>query len=195
MHSAPQDANCSTPPTATRVPRPRLACRSSALSGFDADAIELGNGIGSTSDGSAPPETLHKGQSSRLPLRHHCASPRDRFRHGGGWRGSPSAGRGGSAGWGSDGRKCDCRFGRDSRSRLLDRRALSYRPGATVSGGVGLGESCLVAARPILSGETILAEIIAARRPAVGLSPVLHWDLLGPVAMRDYDADKTLELP
>lgn len=51
----------------------------------------------------------------------------------------------------------------------------------------------LVAARPIRRGETITAEMIACKRPAVGLSPLGYWDLLGRQAGRDYAADEALD--
>jgi N-acetylneuraminate synthase len=51
----------------------------------------------------------------------------------------------------------------------------------------------LVAARPLRKGELLTADMIAAKRPGDGLSPMEMWRLIGRAASRDYEADEQLE--
>lgn len=51
----------------------------------------------------------------------------------------------------------------------------------------------LVAARPIGKGEHFTLEMIAAKRPGDGLSPMDVWSLIGRPANRDFDVDEQLE--
>jgi N-acetylneuraminate synthase len=51
----------------------------------------------------------------------------------------------------------------------------------------------LVAARPVSKGEPFTADMITAKRPGDGLSPMEAWSLIGRVASRDFDADEQLE--
>ena len=51
----------------------------------------------------------------------------------------------------------------------------------------------LVAARPISKGEQFTAEMITAKRPGDGMSPMNTWNLIGRVAKRDFETDEQLE--
>jgi len=51
----------------------------------------------------------------------------------------------------------------------------------------------LVAARALRAGETFGPDTLAAKRPAVGLSPLLAWDLYGRPARRAYAADESID--
>jgi len=51
----------------------------------------------------------------------------------------------------------------------------------------------LVAARPIVRGERLNAEMLASKRPGSGVSPLLLWDLVGRVATRDYAVDEVID--
>lgn len=51
----------------------------------------------------------------------------------------------------------------------------------------------LVAARPIRRGEHFTAEMLGAKRPGHGVSPMDTWDFVGRVATRDYDRDDLIE--
>ncbi len=57
----------------------------------------------------------------------------------------------------------------------------------------GVARKSIVAARPIRKGEVLLNDMLTAKRPGTGISP-MQWDLLiGRSAQRDYDADEALE--
>jgi N-acetylneuraminate synthase len=51
----------------------------------------------------------------------------------------------------------------------------------------------LVAARAIGMCEPFAAEMLTAKRPGTGLSPMLYWDMLGKPASRDYAIDEAIE--
>lgn len=51
----------------------------------------------------------------------------------------------------------------------------------------------LVAARPIRKGEVFTADMILAKRPGSGLSPMEAWSLVGRTAGRDYLTDEQIE--
>jgi N-acetylneuraminate synthase len=51
----------------------------------------------------------------------------------------------------------------------------------------------LVAARPVSKGERFTADMITAKRPGDGLSPMEAWSLIGRAASRDFDIDEQLE--
>jgi N-acetylneuraminate synthase len=51
----------------------------------------------------------------------------------------------------------------------------------------------LVAARRVSKGERFTADMITAKRPGDGLSPMEAWSLIGRPASRDFDIDEQLE--
>jgi N-acetylneuraminate synthase len=50
----------------------------------------------------------------------------------------------------------------------------------------------IVAARPIHSGEMFELDMLAAKRPGNGVSPMRVWDLIGRIADRDYETDELI---
>jgi N-acetylneuraminate synthase len=48
----------------------------------------------------------------------------------------------------------------------------------------------LVAARDIRRGEVFTADMLAAKRPGSGISPLQFWDVVGTPAVRDFAADE-----
>lgn len=57
---------------------------------------------------------------------------------------------------------------------------------------IAVARKCLVAARPILAGETFTMENVAVKRPGTGISPMEIWDLIGKAAPRAFAADETI---
>lgn len=51
----------------------------------------------------------------------------------------------------------------------------------------------VVAARAISRGERYGADMLTAKRPGRGVSPMEHWNLLGRVAARDYAPDEAID--
>lgn len=51
----------------------------------------------------------------------------------------------------------------------------------------------LVAARSISAGEPLVPDLLIAKRPGTGLSPMHYWDMLGQPATRDYAIDEAIE--
>lgn len=58
---------------------------------------------------------------------------------------------------------------------------------------IPIARRALVAACPIRKGEALSADNLTAKRPAIGLSPMTFWDLLGTEASRDYAADEPIQ--
>jgi N-acetylneuraminate synthase len=58
---------------------------------------------------------------------------------------------------------------------------------------IPIARRSLVAARAIRKGEIFAADMIDAKRPGGGLSPMLAWSLLGTPARRDYGIDEMLD--
>ncbi|MBS0366241.1 MAG: N-acetylneuraminate synthase [Proteobacteria bacterium] len=52
----------------------------------------------------------------------------------------------------------------------------------------------VVAARHIQRGEILVADMLAAKRPARGISPMDIWSILGRAATREYRPDEPIEL-
>ncbi len=50
----------------------------------------------------------------------------------------------------------------------------------------------LVAARHIRAGEVLQLDMLAAKRPGDGLSPLCLWDTIGLIASRDYEPDEPI---
>lgn len=66
-------------------------------------------------------------------------------------------------------------------------------PSAVELGNRRVGRRGLVAARAIARGQPLEVEMLAAKRPARGASPMAMWDLVGRPATRDYVADEPIE--
>lgn len=58
---------------------------------------------------------------------------------------------------------------------------------------ISIARRSVVAARAIGVGESLVADMLAAKRPGTGLSPMEYWDLLGQAAHRDYAIDEAIE--
>lgn len=57
-----------------------------------------------------------------------------------------------------------------------------------------LARRSLVAAKPVAAGEIFDAATLTAKRPADGLSPMAHWDVVGCTASRTYAIDEVIDL-
>ncbi len=51
---------------------------------------------------------------------------------------------------------------------------------------------CLVATQPIAAGEPLSLELLTAKRPAEGLSPMVAWDLVGRPAVVSFAPDEVI---
>jgi N-acetylneuraminate synthase len=58
---------------------------------------------------------------------------------------------------------------------------------------LAIARRSLVAARPIRSGEIFAADMLTAKRPGLGISPMEEWSLIGRHASRDYAADEMID--
>jgi len=58
---------------------------------------------------------------------------------------------------------------------------------------IAVARRSLVAARAIGVGEPFIADMLTAKRPGTGLSPMRYWDVLGKPAPRDYAIDEAIE--
>lgn len=68
------------------------------------------------------------------------------------------------------------------------------RPSASELKNKPIARKSLVAARRIHAGERFSAENLAAKRPGTGISP-MQWDeVIGRVAVRDFDPDELIDL-
>lgn len=68
------------------------------------------------------------------------------------------------------------------------------RPSASELKNKPIARKSLVAARHIRAGERFSAENLAAKRPGTGISP-MQWDeVIGRVAVRDFNIDELIEL-
>ncbi len=68
------------------------------------------------------------------------------------------------------------------------------RPSASELKNKPIARKSLVAARHIRAGERFSAENLAAKRPGTGISPMQWDDVIGRVAVRDFDTDELIEL-
>jgi N,N'-diacetyllegionaminate synthase len=57
-----------------------------------------------------------------------------------------------------------------------------------------IARKSIVAARDIRAGEIINADMLAAKRPGDGISPMRWFDLIGSRAIRDFAADDQMEI-
>lgn len=67
------------------------------------------------------------------------------------------------------------------------------RPAKDEVPNIPLGRRSLVAARRLCKGEILQAQDVAYKRPAVGLSPMAYWDVLGRPVPSDTDTDEPLK--
>jgi sialic acid synthase SpsE len=67
------------------------------------------------------------------------------------------------------------------------------RPVAAELPNIGIARRSIVAARRIEAGQTLTADMLTAKRPGHGLSPMRTWDLIGRRASRAYEADELIE--
>lgn len=66
---------------------------------------------------------------------------------------------------------------------------------AAEQGNLAIARRALVATRAIRRGETLTPDMMTAKRPADGLSPMRQWRLIGTTAQRDYAPDDALDAP
>lgn len=66
-------------------------------------------------------------------------------------------------------------------------------PAASERKNIPVARRSLVAAQPISKGEILTPEMLTAKRPGDGLSPLRFWDLLGTPANSDYDLDEKID--
>ena len=52
----------------------------------------------------------------------------------------------------------------------------------------------IVAAKPIKSGDVLTEDNITVKRPGIGLSPMMWYDVIGTNAIRDFDEDEFIEI-
>lgn len=69
------------------------------------------------------------------------------------------------------------------------------QPAAAELGNREIARRALVATRSIVRGEILTADMMTAKRPADGLSPMQQWRLIGTTAQRDYAPDDALYAP
>src|SRR5690606_30989855 len=69
----------------------------------------------------------------------------------------------------------------------------SKRPGDQEMENRPIARRSIVAARAIRKGEKLTADMLVAKRPGHGLSPMDYWSVLGRAASRDYVADEMIE--
>jgi N-acetylneuraminate synthase len=67
------------------------------------------------------------------------------------------------------------------------------RPVAEELPNIAVARRSMVAARKIDAGAVFTRDMLTWKRPGTGLSPMMHWDLLGRRATRSYDVDDLIE--
>jgi sialic acid synthase SpsE len=67
-------------------------------------------------------------------------------------------------------------------------------PGLTEMRNLGVARKSLVAKRAITKGETFTQENITCKRPGIGISPMMYWDVIGKNAPRNFEVDEVLEI-
>jgi len=67
-------------------------------------------------------------------------------------------------------------------------------PGRTEMRNLGVARKSLVAKRAITKGETFTQENITCKRPGIGISPMMYWDVIGKNAPRNFEVDEVLEI-
>lgn len=66
------------------------------------------------------------------------------------------------------------------------------RPVAAELPNRAIARRSVVASRPIREGEVFSIEMLSAKRPGTGLSPLGLWDMVGRVAQSDYATDELI---
>ena len=66
----------------------------------------------------------------------------------------------------------------------------------TVSEGknIAIARKSIVAAHPIKKGEILSEENLTVKRPGIGISPMQWAEIVGTIAIRDYNEDELIEL-
>ena len=67
-------------------------------------------------------------------------------------------------------------------------------PSPSEARNIPIARKSIVALRDIKKGEVFTADNIMCKRPALGLSPMRWYDVIGTVASRDYYEDELIEL-
>lgn len=66
-------------------------------------------------------------------------------------------------------------------------------PAPSEIGNIAVARKSLVTRRPVRAGEILTPDMLTAKRPGTGISPMRLWDLLGTTARRDYAPDEQLD--
>lgn len=66
-------------------------------------------------------------------------------------------------------------------------------PASSEIKNIVIARKSLVARRPIRENETFDVNMLAAKRPGGGVSPMRLWDMLGTRALRDYETDEQID--
>jgi N-acetylneuraminate synthase len=67
------------------------------------------------------------------------------------------------------------------------------RPASQEAENRDIARRSLVAAKPIRRGDVIVADMLVAKRPGRGISPMDMWEVIGRRAGRDYSVDDLIE--
>jgi len=67
-------------------------------------------------------------------------------------------------------------------------------PGPTEIRNLGVARKSLVAKRAITKGEIFTEENVTCKRPGIGLSPMMYWDVIGKNAPRNFEVDEVIEI-
>ena len=67
------------------------------------------------------------------------------------------------------------------------------RPAESEIKNLAIARKSLVASRRIVAGETLSADNMTAKRPALGRSPMEYWDMLGTAAAQDYEPNELIK--
>jgi len=79
--------------------------------------------------------------------------------------------------------------------RIIERSLGSERkaPAAEEMPNLAVARRSLVATRDIARGEIFTQDMLVAKRPGTGISPLDLWDLIGTAATRDYVTDEMIQ--
>lgn len=68
------------------------------------------------------------------------------------------------------------------------------KPSASEQKNIAIARKSIVANRDIKKGEVLTSDMLTAKRPGDGVSPMRWYDIVGTVASRDYFKDEKIEL-